>query len=191
MTKNPRTIVVAVIQAVVLALVPLTACGSSSDGIESVTLDQPGEYQEPGIAVNDAVRGEPFETAVIEGADGSKVDVADLVGRPMVVNFWFSACPPCKREMPAIEEAHLRYADTVEFVGVNPVDSVKRMNDFASDIGVTYTLLSDPDSELLVANGIAAFPTTLFVDANGIVIEQISGEVTIEMLDEAIGGLIS
>lgn len=181
----------AVIQAVVLVLAPLTACGSSSDGVESVTLDQPGEYQEPGIAVNDAVRGEPFETAVIEGADGSKVDVADLLGRPMVVNFWFSACPPCKREMPAIEEAHLRYSESVDFVGVNPVDSVKRMNDFASDIGVTYTLLSDPDSELLVANGIAAFPTTLFVDASGVVVEQISGEITAEMLDRAIERLLS
>lgn len=171
--------------------ITLVACGSTSDGVESVLLDQPGEYQEPGIAVNQPVRGQIFETAVVEGSDGSDVDVADLLGRPLVVNFWFSACPPCKREMPAIEEAHLRYGDAVEFVGVNPVDSVKRMNDFASEIGVTYTLLSDPDSELLVANGIAAFPTTLFVDANGIVTEQISGEVTVEMIDEAIGNLVS
>ena len=171
--------------------ITLVACGSTSDGVESVLLDQPGEYQEPGIAVNQPVRGQLFETAVVRGSDGSDVDVADLLGRPMVVNFWFSACPPCKREMPAIEEAHLRFGQTVSFIGVNPVDSEKRMNDFGSEIGVTYTLLSDPDSELLVANGIAAFPTTLFVDANGIVTEQISGEVTLDMLTEAIGNLVS
>ncbi len=171
--------------------ITLVACGSTSDGVESVLLDEPGEYQEPGIAVNQPVRGQPFETAVVRGSDGSEFDVADLLGRPMVVNFWFSACPPCKREMPAIEEAHLRFGQTVSFVGVNPVDSEKRMNDFASEIGVTYTLLSDPDSELLVANGIAAFPTTLFIDANGVVTDQISGEVTLDMLTEAIGDLVS
>ena len=174
-----------------MATFVFSACGSSSDGVESVLLDEPGEYQEPGIAVNQPVRGAPFETAVVRGSDGSAVDVADLVGRPLVVNFWFSACPPCKREMPAIEEAHLQYGESVTFVGVNPVDTEKRMNDFASDMGVTYTMLSDPDSELLVANGIAAFPTTLFVDADGIVVEQISGEVTLEMLGQAIEGLVS
>lgn len=167
-----------------------TACGSSSDGVESVLLDEPGEYQEPGIPVNELVEGTRFETAVVRGSDGSDVNIADFLGRPMVVNFWFSACPPCKREMPAIEEAHLRYGDSVSFVGVNPVDSEKRMNDFASDIGVTYLLLSDPDSQLMVANGIAAFPTTLFIDADGVVVEQISGEVTAEMLSRTLDGLV-
>lgn len=174
-----------------MAVLAISACGSSSDGVESVFLDEPGEYQEPGIAVNQPVRGDLLETAVLRSSDGSEFDVAELLGRPMVVNFWFSACPPCKREMPAIEEAHVRFGDSVSFVGVNPVDSEKRMNDFASDIGVTYTLLSDPDSELMVANGIAAFPTTLFVDANGVVVEQISGEVTLDMLSQAIEGLVS
>ncbi|MDA0372092.1 MAG: TlpA disulfide reductase family protein [Actinomycetota bacterium] len=186
MTRALRSIAVGMMMAITLV-----ACGSTSDGVESVLLDEPGEYQEPGIAVNQPVRGQPFETAVVRGSDGSEFDVADLLGRPMVVNFWFSACPPCKREMPAIEEAHLRFGQTVSFVGVNPVDSEKRMNDFASEIGVTYTLLSDPDSELLVANGIAAFPTTLFIDANGVVTDQISGEVTLDMLTEAIGDLVS
>ena len=179
------------VAGVMLAVIAFSACGSSSDGVESVLLDEPGEYQEPGIAVNQPVRGNLFETAVVVGADGSDVDMTDLLGRPMVVNFWFSACPPCKREMPAIEEAHLRYGDSVSFVGVNPVDSEKRMNDFASDMGVTYTLLSDPDSELMVANGIAAFPTTLFVDADGVVVEQISGEVTVDMLSQVLEGLVS
>lgn len=174
-----------------MAVLTISACGSSSDGVESVLLDEPGEYQEPGIAVNQPVRGNPFETAVVRSSDGADFDVAELLGRPMVVNFWFSACPPCKREMPAIEEAHLLFGDSVSFVGVNPVDSEKRMVDFAADIGVTYTLLSDPDSELMVANGIAAFPTTLFVDANGVVVEQISGEVTIDMLSQVIEGLVS
>lgn len=174
-----------------MAVLTISACGSSSDGVESVLLDEPGEYQEPGIAVNQPVRGNLLETAVVRSSDGSEFDVAELLGRPMVVNFWFSACPPCKREMPAIEEAHVRFGDSVSFVGVNPVDSEKRMVDFAADMGVTYTLLSDPDSELMVANGIAAFPTTLFVDANGVVVEQISGEVTLDMLSQAIEGLVS
>ena len=65
------------------------------------------------------------------------------------------------------------------------------MLEFADEIGVTYELLRDPDGELLVANGIATFPTTLFVDANGIVVKQISGEVSIEVLTSAIEELLT
>ena len=169
----------------------LAACGGSSDGVESVVLDEPGEYQQPTIALNDDLRGEPIETAMLLDADDEEIDLADLIGQPLVINFWFSACPPCKREMPALQTVSETYADTVRFIGVNSVDSRDRMLDFADEMGVTYELLRDPDSELLVNNGIAAFPTTLFVDANGSVVKQIAGEVTVEVLTSTIEELLA
>lgn len=179
-----------VVSALVIGSV-LVACGESSDGVESVVLDEPGEYQQPTIALNDDLRGTPIETSVLLDQNDDEIDLADLIGQPMVINFWFSACPPCKREMPALQAVSETFANTIRFIGVNPIDSRDRMLDFAEDMGVTYDLLRDPDSEMLVANGIAAFPTTLFIDTNGSVVKQIAGEVTIEVLTSNIEELLA
>ncbi len=175
----------------VVTTTTLVACGDSSDDVESVVLDEPGEYQQPTIALNDDLQGALIETAVLLDADDEEVDLADLIGRPLVINFWFSACPPCKREMPVLQTVSETYADTVSFIGVNSVDSRERMLDFAEEMGVTYELLRDPNSDLLVSNGIAAFPTTLFVDANGAVVKQVAGEVTVESLTATIEEMLT
>jgi thiol-disulfide isomerase/thioredoxin len=169
----------------------LVACGGSSDDVESVVLDEPGEYQQPTIALNDDLQGALIETAVLLDADDQEVDLADLIGQPLVINFWFSACPPCKREMPALQTVSETYADAVRFIGVNSVDSRERMLDFAEEMGVSYELLRDPNSDMLVSNGIAAFPTTLFVDSNGAVVKQVAGEVTVELLTSTIEDLLA
>ena len=182
------------ILAVLVAIVTTTAtvaCGGASDDVESVVLDEPGEYQQPTIALNDDLQGSPIETTVLLDANDDEIDLADLIGEPLVINFWFSACPPCKREMPALQTVSETYADTVRFIGVNSVDSRERMLDFAEEMGVTYDLLRDPNSEMLVSNGIAAFPTTLFVDSNGSVVKQIAGEVTVEVLTATIEELLA
>ena len=93
--------------------------------------------------------------------------------------------------MPALQAVSETYADTVRFIGINSVDSRDRMLDFAEEMGVTYELLRDPDSEFLVSNVIAAFPTSLFVDASGSVVKQIAGEVTVETLTSTIEELVT
>lgn len=168
-----------------------TACGSSSDDVESVVLDQPGEYQEPGIALNRDLDGDALEITTLLDRDDIETDITDFFGQPLVINFWFTACPPCKREMPALQSVHETYADRVRFIGINSVDTRERMVDFADDMGVTYQLLRDPDSEFLVSNGIAAFPTTLFVAADGTVVEQISGELTVDVLTATIEAMLA
>lgn len=169
----------------------IAACGGSSDGVESVLLDEPGVYQQPTIAFNDDLRGKPIETTMLLDVDDNEIDLADLIGEPLVINLWFSACPPCKREMPALQSVHETLGESVRFIGVNPIDSRDRMLGFADEMGVTYELLRDPDSEFLVSNGISAFPTTLFVDANGSIVKQIAGEVTVEVLTSAIEELVT
>jgi thiol-disulfide isomerase/thioredoxin len=100
----------------------------------------------------------------------------------MLVNFWFSNCQPCKREMPALQQAWATFGDRVRFVGVNTQDSESITRSFAEDVGVEYELLRDPDGRLVTANGVATFPTTLMVAADGTVVEQVAGEVTADDL---------
>ena len=61
---------------------------------------------------------------------------------------------------------------------------------FADDVGVEYDLVRDPDARLVTANGVATFPTTLFVSAEGIVVEQVAGEMSADDLDGALERLL-
>ena len=158
------------------------------NGVETVVLDEPGEYQEPGIGTNRDLVGTPIPLTFLEALDGTTVGTAQLVmqGKPMLVNIWFSTCQPCKREMPALQTAFEKYGDRVSFVGVNPQDPVNRLTEFTQEFGVTYTQYRDPKSEFVVAGGVATFPTTLLVDANGNVVGQYAGEMTSDDIEAAI-----
>ena len=108
----------------------------------------------------------------------------------MLINFWFTSCPPCRREMPALQQAFETYGNSVRFVGVNVQDSATSIRTFVDELDVTYEMLRDPNGKLVVANGISAFPTTLFIDSNGRIVKQVAGELTSESIDRSIALLI-
>jgi thiol-disulfide isomerase/thioredoxin len=112
------------------------------------------------------------------------------MGQPMLVNFWFTSCPPCRREMPALQQAFETYGEQVRFIGVNVQDSASAIRAFVDELGVTYEMLRDINGNLVVANGISAFPTTLFIDSNGRIVKQVAGELTTESIDRSIALLL-
>jgi peroxiredoxin len=132
------------------------------------------------IATNKVSSGEELPDATLAGVDGSQVTTGDLVGTPMVINFWYSTCEPCRREMPAFAAAHDKFADRVTFIGVNMYDSAVAAANFAERYGVTYEILLDSNGELVGDLGIALAPTTILVDATGTIVYQESGELTEE-----------
>lgn len=169
----------------------IALASSGGDDTETVVLDEPGEYQQPGIGTNAPLAGSPLPAATVEDLEGNDVEISSLTGQPLVINVWFSTCPPCKRELPAFAAAHATYGDRVRFVGINTQDSPELTRSFAAERGVTYELLRDPDGEFLVANGIATFPTTLLVDTDGTVVRQRAGEMSQAELEAAIEELLA
>lgn len=110
--------------------------------------------------------------------DGNGVTrLRELRGRPMVVNFWASWCKPCVKEMPLLARAAADLADEAGFVGVNVQDQRPKARELAADTGVRYLLAEDPRGEFYEAIGGVGMPTTLFVDAEGIVVYRHTGEV--------------
>jgi len=177
--RRHRTVVTAWLVAVV-AVGAFLAVRSADDRSEpDAVLDEPGEYQEPAIAVNDDIVGEPLPSVDVVTVGGAEIDVRDLLdGRPLILNVWFSNCQPCKREMPALQAAHAAHSGNIRFVGVNPQDSETRMLSFADDLGVDYELVRDPDGRFVTATGVATYPATFAVDAEGNIIAQIAGELS-------------
>jgi thiol-disulfide isomerase/thioredoxin len=101
----------------------------------------------------------------------------------MVLNFWYSTCEPCRRELPAFAAAHEQQPE-IQFIGVNMNDSVEIALAFAEKYGVTFPTLFDPSGEFISQLGIATAPTTLFVDATGNIVDQVSGEISAEKLQQ-------
>jgi peroxiredoxin len=84
--------------------------------------------------------------------------------------------------MPALADAHADFGDRVGFIGVNMSDPAVVAQNFADRYGVTFPILLDNGSALTLELGIAIAPTTLFIDANGVIVEQVSGELTAEAI---------
>ncbi len=138
---------------------------------------QPGNQTIPTNAANE---GTPLPTVDLFSANGDTVSTADLYIKPVVVNFWFSTCEPCRREMPVLQEAHKEWEGKVDFIGVNPQDNPEAAEKFAAKYGVNYQLLLDRNGVLVSEIGVSTFPTTLFVNTAGNVVLQYAGELTAE-----------
>jgi len=156
-----------------------TSNSPSDEG--SVTLSPSPTIADPTIGTNAPVAGKLFPTISLENLSGEDVDFSTLRGKPMVVNFWFSTCEPCKREFPALLNAAAKTDGEITFVGVNPQDTAAAAQDFVdeyTDESIPFIYVRDPNGELLTKLGVGTFPMTLFVDAGGAIVSQRAGEIT-------------
>jgi len=138
------------------------------------------------IATNLVSSGKSLPSVSLDSVDGTKVGTNSLLGRPLLINFWYSTCEPCRREMPALDAAHGRHGERVDFIGVNMYDSAVAASNFAQRYGITFPVLLDSRGELVAALGIALAPTTILVDASGTIVHQASGELSEEEIDDLI-----
>ena len=130
----------------------------------------------------------------IEGSWNS----ADYAGQPIVVNFWFAGCPPCRVEAEDLEALHREFqADGVQFIGVNILDGPETARTFAEEFGVTYPSLMDANNGLVRLSfaGEAspnAVPTTLVLDRQHRVAARVNGLITdVELLETMINDVLA
>lgn len=187
---RPRLLVGSLVAAV--AIVGLYAWTQRSDGDDvDAQLSDPGAvvtFPADGLG-NADVEGDPFPDVVLLDADGTEITTAELLGEPLVVNLWFSTCPPCAKELPDFAEVDAE-TDDVTFVGVNTIDSVEVMERFAGERGVTYDLYRDEFADLADGVDAVAFPVTLFVTSDGTIVDQ-TGAIDADELRDKIDDLMT
>jgi thiol-disulfide isomerase/thioredoxin len=186
---RPRLLVASILVALLVSVVGgwlLSRTTSSNDVDAKLTGDLAGGVQDPTIGTNIPVQGTPLPT--ISLAEASTGDVVPIVvsGRPAVVNFWYSTCEPCRREMPVLARSSQDFDGQVDFIGINPLDTAKAALEFAARYNVTYPTYLDPNGEFITAAGIGTMPVTLFVDANGVIVRQYAGEINYSTLTSII-----
>lgn len=183
MKWNRRIRVLAVLLFVlIVSVVGGWILSRSSDGVDA-NLTTPGTQPFPTIGTNAKNTGKEFQfVEITDVATGEKGTIAPA-GRYMVVNFWFSTCEPCKREMPVLTAASEKFANTVDFVGINPNDSSTSAQAFMKKYGITYPTYLDNDGEQVSAAGVANFPATFILNGDGVIVKRFAGEVTASDLE--------
>ena len=149
---------------------------SDSDGVDARLTPSSTPDLVPTLNTNASVSNTPLADFTVETLEGQEVSTSDLVGTPLILNFWTSTCLPCKKELPDFAEIHGEFGDRVRIIGINslgPADSEER---FAREFGVEYELLYDTNGVFATQVGLATQPVTLFVAADGTIVKQ-TGEI--------------
>ena len=138
--------------------------------------------QDPGsVGVLPAIALENFD-------GGATVTLNDFTGKPLVVNFWASWCPSCVAEMSAaFRPAQDQLGDAVTFVGVNIQDSRNKALKLLDETGVQWISVENEDGSLWVELGGLAMPFTVFISADGEVVDKHNGPLNESLLLKRIG----
>lgn len=190
---RPRLFAVSIAIAAVVGIVGgiVLAQRSGDDGVDASLSDPKSVVTFPADGLgNTDVEGDRLPDATLTDRAGNELTTAGLVGAPLVVNFWFSTCPPCAKELPDFAEVHAEVGDEVRFVGVNTIDSVEVMDRFAGERGVQYELYRDEFAEFTDGIGATAFPVTIFVDSDGVIVDQ-TGALDAEELRRKVDELMA
>jgi cytochrome c biogenesis protein CcmG/thiol:disulfide interchange protein DsbE len=130
-----------------------------------------------------------FALPNLEG--GGTVDMADLRGQVVVVNFWASWCLECRDEHPALDAAWDRYRERgVVFVGVLFEDTVGEGLVFADEFETDWPLVHDPGSRTAIAYGVFGVPETFVIAPDGTVAAKRVGPVDYTWLTTEIEGAL-
>lgn len=134
--------------------------------------------------------------------DGKNVTLSELRGKKVVLNFWATWCPPCKAEMPHMQNYYEQYAkkDNVEIIAVNLTSQERDVTDdakidsvmtFRDSFDLTFPILldQDPKKSVGIDYQILTIPTTYFIDSNGYIQRAIKGPMNVEMLKQYVDAL--
>jgi len=174
------------VAALVVAIVGGWLFSSASDDGVDANLTNPGVVQDPTIGTNAVAKGEALPAVNLPSVTTGDLTAIFPQARPLIINFWFSTCEPCRREMPALQAVSTEFTSVVDVIGVNPNDSAEVAAQWAADMGVTFPLYTDRNADLLTQVGVGTMPTTLFVSTDGIIVATHSGEISAAELRAAL-----
>jgi cytochrome oxidase Cu insertion factor (SCO1/SenC/PrrC family) len=126
-------------------------------------------------------RGQRAPDFELRTTDGATASFAQLRGTPLVINFWATYCPPCRAEMPMLDKA-LAAHPRVRLVLVDEGESSAGARAFLDAIGVHRPALLDAELAASRAYGVAALPTTFFVNADGTIDRKQTGQLDARVL---------
>jgi cytochrome c biogenesis protein CcmG/thiol:disulfide interchange protein DsbE len=149
-----------------------------------------GFGHDPSVIASPLV-GKKAPNFTLRTLDGKPVSLAELRGKPVVLNFWQSFCPSCVWEHPYLRAAWQKYAPHgVLFVGVLYQDTTSDARAYIRKYGGGWPVLRDPGAGTALNYGVIMPPETFFITRSGVVQYKSTGPVTPQLLDRQIDRLL-
>jgi len=118
----------------------------------------------------------PVPEFSLTSLSGEEVSISDYRGKVVFLNFWATWCPPCRAEMPSMQEVYERWEDKdFEMVAVNLREDNKTVEKYMEEGGYTFPVLMDKEGQIGGLFGVTGIPTTFMVDKEGRLIARLVG----------------
>ncbi len=112
----------------------------------------------------------------LQNFDGQTVSLGNLQGKPVLINFWATWCPPCRDEMPYIQEIYEEWSDKeLVVLAINLGESSAKVEEFIQSYNLSFTVLLDTKQDVAQRYNITGIPTTFFIDKAGIIQDKVIG----------------
>lgn len=112
------------------------------------------------------------------------IQLSDLKGKGVMLNFWATYCKPCEEEMPFMEELYPKYKDKgIEIVAVSLDVAPLVINQFIDRYNLTFPVPHDSNSEVMDLYKIGPIPSTFFIGPDGKIVDKVEGALTLDKLE--------
>lgn len=122
--------------------------------------------------------------------DGGTAKLSDFRGKNVMVNFWATWCPPCRAEMPHMQNVYDKQKDNdFAIVAVNMTGTEDRPDDvqpFIDELEITFPILMDEELHVTDTYEVIAYPTSYFIDKNGTIHYKVFGAVNEDFIKKQI-----
>ena len=166
-----------IIMATLVAFIALTAaCGGNDSSEAAASKTEAAKPAASGTAVATADYGKAPDFDLLD-LDGNHVRLSDFAGEVVIVDFWATWCPPCKKAMPHLQEIHETYGEK----GVNVLaistdrEGPKVVRPYIEKNGFTFTVLLMDQRVHLDFGGVQSIPTTFIISPEGKIVEKFVG----------------
>lgn len=115
--------------------------------------------------------------------EGETIQLEDLRGKPILLNFWASWCAPCRLEMPTFQSRYDKFAGELAVVAINNGEDREDVRIFTDEFNLTFDVLLDPKADVQRLYQVQGYPTTFLIDHDGVIRVKHIGLITEEQLD--------
>jgi thiol-disulfide isomerase/thioredoxin len=128
-----------------------------------------------------------FTAPLINSYDSKdSLTVNATINKPIIINFWASWCGPCRVEMKNVETIWKKYEGKVLIIGIATQDTKEAVENFVSDMNITYPISLDSSSSIAREYQISQIPTTIFVDSKGNIHKRSIGTISEEFIEKTL-----
>jgi len=172
----------------------LAGCDRNTDKVSSEVAESSSTATQQAVANKPAGVGDQRPAFTMTDIDGQQRTITEWDNKVLVINFWATWCPPCRKETPAFVELQYQYGDQgLQFIGV-AIDEMDNVINFTDTYGVNYPMLIGNldaiDVSKAYGNRFGSLPYTVIVDRKGVIRYVVRGELEKHVAEKQIKALL-